>query len=265
MNETPENIVEEPETGQAGSARPVKASLTKQLPTDRVSFDKQMSVLRAYAAASGHDKRAVNNDEVAKVMIDGLAASSISLCNPFLADAGLLTPAENRKQRPHDAVFDYLHAFEWSPETSAQKLGRVLSETWAAKSLMPKLSYRQMSKDEAIAFLAEDSKATKAHRKNLETLLDFLSASGVIRVDGNTVMKASVAAPAPPPAAGTNANGTKNPPAPENDDDVQCFTIPVPNKKAATITFPKNLDADDWTMVTAMMGAYMKRLKGFEA
>jgi hypothetical protein len=154
-----------------------------------VSFDKQTAALRAYAAASGPEKKPVSNDEVATVMSE-LVASSISLCNPFFSDAGLLVQ-EGRKFRPVDAVFDFQHAYQWNPETAGLKLHGVFADHWAAKSLLPKLAFRQLSKEEAIGFLAEESKATTGHRKNLETLLDFLSFAGVIRTDGNLVQKAS--------------------------------------------------------------------------
>jgi len=249
------------------AAKPSKAHLAKAIPTDRVSSDKQASVLRAYAAASGPEKKAVSNEEVAAV-VSGLVASSISLCNPFFVDSGLLIP-EGRKQRPVDAVFDYLHAYEWNPETAMQKLKAVMQETWAAKTLLPKLAFRTLSKDEAIQFLADESKATKAHRKNLETLLEFLSNSGVLKVDNNAVSK--VPGQATPPMGTVHPLHPQNPAAetpkaavveePKLSKDVEQFTIPIPGKEAAVITVPKNLDADDWDMLSLMIATYIKRLR----
>jgi len=253
--------------------KPSKPALIKTLPTERVSFDKQLSVLRAYAAASGPEKKSVSNDEVAAV-VGELKGSSVSLCNPFLADVGLLI-AEGRKQKPSDAVFDYHHAYGWDPEKAAQKLRPVLAETWAAKALLPKLAFRQLSKDEAIAFLADESKATKNHRRNLETLLDFLSAAGAIRVEGNVVLKAIPPAAADPDEKGGQSgeaeasserksrvaqrSGTDTD---EIEADVERFTIPIPGKTPATITVPRGLDADDWEMLSAMIGTYINRLRG---
>ncbi|WP_242109100.1 hypothetical protein [Luteimonas aquatica] len=247
--------------GAQASPRPRMNKLVKVIPTDRVSFDKQMSVLRAYAAASGPEKKAVSNDEVSAV-ISGLAASSISLCNPYLSDCGFLI-AEGRKQRPVDAVFDYLHAYEWNPDTAATKLRGIMAETWAAKELLPKLGFRQLSKDEAIQFLADASKAQKGHRRNLETVLDYLGTTGVVNVDGNTVSKVSGAPlgndpPPPPPAADDKHKGGQRTP---KSDDVEHFTIPIPGKEAAVITVPKNLDADDWDMLSTMIGTYIARMR----
>lgn len=246
--------------GQAGG-RARTHKLTKVLPTERVSFEKQMNVLRAYAAASGQEKKAVTNDEVAAVL-SGLAASSISLCNPFFSDCGLLI-AEGRKQKPSDAVFDYLHAYEWNPESAATKLRPALIDSWAAKELLPKLAFRTLGKDEAIKFLAEASKAQKAHRRNLETLLEFLNAAGVLLIEGNSVSKLQASQPggdegkSAPPAD----QGGKVDQKPEKSEYVEQFTIPIPGKEPAIIMVPKNLDADDWEMLSVMIATYIKRLR----
>lgn len=264
-NETPET---------AGSVvRPMKASLSKSLPTDRVSFEKQTQVLRAYAAASGAEKKAVTNDEVSSVLA-GLAASSISLCNPFFSEVGLLVQ-DGRKQRPTEPVFDYFHAYEWNPEIAGTKLYRVFQESWAAKALLPKLAFRSLSKEEAISFLAEESKATKAHRKHLELILDFLNISGVLRLDGSSVLKpASVSAPQNLEDSG---KGDQVPPAvppkplkddaPEDavDKDVHRFVLPIPGKPSVVVLIPKSLDSDDWDMFSQMFGIYVNRWKGFHS
>jgi hypothetical protein len=39
------------------------------------------------------------------------------------------------------------------------------------------------------------------------------------------------------------------------------FQVPIPNKPAATITIPKDLTAADWTMLKAMIEAYIARLQ----
>lgn len=252
---------------ESGGGRPLKAKLTKVIPTERVSFDKQMAVLRAYAAASGPAKKAVSNDEVAAVFND-LAASSISLCNPFFSDVGLLIQ-EGRKLRPSDAVFDYLHAYEWNPETAALKLKDAFSQSWAAATLLPKLAFRALTRDEAIGFLADESKAQKSHRKNLETLLEFLDKAGVVRIEGNSVTKvvgniASVVGEqhgtvsAPPSSEPKKREDEAAKVVPAN---VERFTIPIPGKDAAVITVPRDLDADDWDMLSLMIETYIKRLR----
>jgi hypothetical protein len=238
---------------------------TKVLPTDRVSFDKQLDILRAYAAASGQGQAGVANADVAKIA--NIGSQSISLCNSFFVDAGLLV-REGVKQKPVQAVFDYFHAHEWSPETAAAKLGPILSSTWFAKALLPKLAFRQLSRDEAVGFLAEDSRASKEYRSQLELLLEFLSATGLVRIENNTVMKAIAGVPPvsapqliPPPQdlRDTPPRNTDLEPPPDTSSDR--FSIPIPGKAAAQISVPKGLDADDWEMLEAMIKQYIARLR----
>lgn len=249
--------------------------LGKVLPTDRLSISKQLLIFRAYPAASGAERKPVTNNDVASAGGD-LVASSVSLVNPLLVDVGLLS-REGTKQRPSDILFDYLHAYQWNQETAGAKLYPAFSETWAAKALLPKLTLRQLSKDEAIQTLADESKATRSHRKNLEVLLEFLNVAGVVRIDGNTVSKA------PPPGTQKDIVEEKGTPKSERDKgdgsgegkhptqdlspsagDVHRFEIPIPGKPSVVIYVPKSLDADDWAMFQQMFGIYVQRWKGFE-
>ena len=259
---------------ETATPRPQKV-LQKALPTDRVSYERQLGILRAYAAASGPERRGVTNDDVEKVYGD-LKSNSISLCNAFFVDVGLLAQ-DGRKLRPSDAVFDYQHAYEWNPDSALLKLNRLFVDTWAAKALLPRLSFRQLSKDEAISVLADESKATKGHRRNLEILLDFLSGTGVVKVEGNEVRRGAAMLTASTPVdtpAGTEVVGVLQmppllpplPPArPEPAPDTEQFTVPIPGKPAAIITVPKGLDAEDWEMLSQMIGMYIKRLQRRQA
>jgi hypothetical protein len=78
----------------AGDANGDPAKLSKSkphraLPTDRVGFEKQLAILRAYAAASGPERKAVSNEEVGAIV--PIHKNTVSICNPFFVDTGLLT------------------------------------------------------------------------------------------------------------------------------------------------------------------------------
>src|SRR5579863_8993712 len=68
----------------AASSKP-----TKFLPTDRITFSRQLDILRAWAAASGPLGKAVANNDVADIV--KMQASTVSLANAFFASVGLLT------------------------------------------------------------------------------------------------------------------------------------------------------------------------------
>ncbi len=161
-----------------------KAKPSKVLPTDRLSFDKQLNTLRGYAAASGIDRKAVSNREVGVIV--QIHENTISICNPFFQDIGLLFK-EGQKNRPSDEVGDYSQAFEWDGDKAAQKLALVLRKAWFSVALIPKLTFRPLTKDEAISFLANEAKAPKEYKAQLELILEYLKVAGIIQYDGATV------------------------------------------------------------------------------
>lgn len=168
-------------SGKIGKAKPLKV-----LPTDRVSFEKQLAVLRGYAAASGSDKKPVSNSDVASIV--GIHVGSVSNCNPFFADVGLLI-REAGVYRPADVVFEYANSYDWDAEGAPLKLSTAIAATWFSQVLLPRLTFRSLSKDEAIKVLAEESKAPRDYRDHLALLIEYMGATGVISVDGNSITK----------------------------------------------------------------------------
>lgn len=245
---------------QEGAAKPkqVKQKPSKPLPSDRLSFDSQLSILRAYAAASGPSKNPASNADVEK--ISDISASSVSVCNPFFNDVGLII-REGNKQRPAQNVFDYAHSFEWDAEGAAAKLAPIIEDTWFAEALIPKLAFRALSRDEAVTYLAEESKATLEYKRQLELLLDYLEAAGLIKIEGNTVTKAPLKqhrAPHYPEKPQEQAPGQERPAL---NDDRDKIVIPIPGKKDVEVFIPNNLDVDDWAMFYTVLRIYIKRLK----
>lgn len=163
------------------STKAAKAKPTKVLPTDRLNFEKQLSVLRGYAAASGADRKAVSNRDVGAIV--QIHENTVSICNPFLLDLGLLSK-DGQRSRPSDEIADYAQAFEWDSEKAAYKLAPNFRKAWFSTALIPKLTFRPLSKDEATTFLANEAKAPKEYKANLEIILDYLKAAGVIQFDG---------------------------------------------------------------------------------
>src|SRR5229473_2233704 len=68
--------------------RPERPEPQETLPTDRVSFEKQMQFLQAYAAASESGARGVSNEQVASIV--GMKPSTVSLANAFFVKSGFL-------------------------------------------------------------------------------------------------------------------------------------------------------------------------------
>lgn len=168
----------------AENIKSTKSKPIKVLPTDRLGFEKQLGVLRGYAAASGAERKAVSNKEVGAIV--QVHENTVSICNPFLQDVCLLTK-DGQRNRPSDEVADYAQAYEWDAEKAAHKLAAIFRKAWFGTALIPKLTFRALSKDEAITFLASEAKAPKEYKTNLEIILDYLKAAGVIQSDGSTI------------------------------------------------------------------------------
>jgi hypothetical protein len=139
--------------GVLSSPAPTKRERpTHTLPTDRITFTKQMDILRACTAINVNSGRVVSNAEIGEIV--GMKASTVSLANPFLASSNLLQKAKGG-HFPSAEALSFHRAWEWTPETATQKLAPAIRETWFAKALLPKLSFGSISEDVAVAKLAD--------------------------------------------------------------------------------------------------------------
>ena len=162
----------------------MKARPKKVLPTDRATVVRQFDIVRGYAAASGQDRKPVSNEEVAKVV--NIHFGTISNCNPFFLDIGLVSKAKNGNV-PCEEVFAFAERSSWGPDKAAQKLAPILRKTWFYQTLSPKLAFRPLPIEEAVEFLADESGASPEHKDQLIALIDYLKIVGLVSVDGNTV------------------------------------------------------------------------------
>lgn len=179
---------------------------TKQLPTGRLQFSKQLDILRAYAAISGPAGKAVTNKEVADVV--GMVESTISMNNSFPANIGLLTKTGSGFI-PSQDVLNYLHAYEWNQEIAAQKLAPTLRESWFGELLVTRLSFEQMGESEAIHLLAEEVNAAKKYERQVAILIDYLAGSGIVARDNGSLKLGPRAKPGREEQGGATPNPNK--------------------------------------------------------
>ena len=191
--------ISESSNAAESSARVTKTKPTKTLPTDRIITPKQLDLIRAYAVTSNFGSKPIRSTEVADV--SKMSVTTIHMANPFMVDVGLLQKTE-LGFLPSPEVISYARAHEWNPATASQKLASLFEETWFAKELLTKLSFRQMSETEAITDLADAASAGPEYRKHIRILVEFLEAVGLIQRDGDFLRRATAArstSPDPPP------------------------------------------------------------------
>ena len=176
-------------TPPAGTATPAKPTVgsdkpTRALPTDRIGFAKQLELLRGYAALAAQGTSAPTNPAVANLV--GLNRNTSILAHPFFLDIGLLGKTGDG-YTPAPEVIAYGKAFSWNQETAAQRLAPVLRRTWFAQELLPRLAMGTLDETRAIQLLGEASSAGPRFEGQIKGLLQYLTVSGVIRREGDTI------------------------------------------------------------------------------
>jgi hypothetical protein len=189
-SDSPEPAVSVEVEGKAKRQKP-----TKILPTERMAFQKQLDLLRAYAIAYESKGKPVNNADVAAIL--KMAATTMPHANGFFADLGLIQRSEGG-YIPSQDVMSFHRAFAWNSEDAAKKLRPVFAPTWFAQALVPRLAFRgTLEEREAIAILAEAAGATPEYKGALALLLDYLAVTGIIERDGDLVRRPSDAGQPP--------------------------------------------------------------------
>lgn len=163
-----------------------KSRPTKTLPTDRITFQKQLELLRAWAAASSPPGTPVSNSAVADMM--KMNASTISLANPFLASIGLLQKVEGG-YLPSSDVIAFHRAAEYS-DTPGHKLAACMRAAWFGTALLPKLSFKPLPESEVLALLHDAATAPLDYRNQIKMLVDYLIAAGVAQREGDMIKAA---------------------------------------------------------------------------
>jgi hypothetical protein len=175
-NEQSENGAVKPKLGK-------KSKLTKILPTDRISFPKQVEILRAFAVAAEHSPgEGITNEAAGKIVT--MAPATLIQTNAFFCDIGLLTRSGQGFTVAKE-VSDFQKACGWDQQTAGQKLSPILARSWFAQVIMPRLKMREIEESKAIQAIAEDCSAGKEHEERIRMLLEYLvTAEIIIREDG---------------------------------------------------------------------------------
>jgi hypothetical protein len=177
-------------------ARPTKSKPTQPLPADRIVFPKQLGLLRAYAAASGHEKKAVKLPEIADIA--KINANTISIANGFFIGVGLIQKTD-AGFIPSAEVMAFAAAHEWSADKAAQKLAPIIAESWFAKTLLPKLAFDKVREADAVADLAQAAGAGPEYKNQVKLVVDYMEAAGLLQREGDFLRKSSTAVNNIPP------------------------------------------------------------------
>lgn len=233
---TTKRIQGKPTKAQAGKP-------TEALPTERIAFQKQLDLLRAYATASGREGKVVRIKEVAGIV--KMHTVTISLANNFFVETGLLERG-NGGFVSSSEVLEFNRAYEWDANTAAQKLAPLIRETWFARRLIPKLTFRQMDEEEIITDLAEAASAGPKRKTQLRLLIDYLEASGLVEHDGSVIRAAQISHKAVttlPPEAQTKPSSQVSRSEGPDESEIKVFK---PTKGAVQFDISVSVDMSDF-------------------
>jgi hypothetical protein len=190
------------------------------LPSDRIAYQKQLEILRAFAVAAADNGGSASNENVGKLV--KMSHTTVALSTPFFVDSGFLTRADRGRFRPSEAVVEYSRAYQWTPDRAGHHLANVVSRSWFGQVIMPRVSVSARDHDEILAAISAAADATTEHRQQLVTVIEFAVLSGIVerqgskfragRVEGVALpdQRASdVAAITPQEEVGTSAPGIK--------------------------------------------------------
>lgn len=163
---------------------------TRALPTPRMSFPKQLEVLRAFAVAAGQTNKPVNNTELAN--LTKLNVSSASYNNVFFAESGFITKIGNGYV-PATEVASFARTWAFDPAKAAHKLAPLMRRTWYGDVVLRELAMRPRPENDLISELGDLAAATTDYRPQLRLLLDYLEAAGLVERDGSTVREGPTA------------------------------------------------------------------------
>jgi hypothetical protein len=187
--------------GNATPTQPPKqrAKPNYVLPSDRITVEKQLTLLRGFAAVSGHSKKPVKLSEVAEV--SKVSPNTISYANGFFLEVGLLQKSDSGFI-PAEEVAAFALAYEWNPNTAAHKLAPIIMKSWVGQRVMPKLSMGiPVHENELIDDLTMAAAVGSDFRPRVKMLLDILEETGIAIREGEHLKKGSTSSAAASPAA----------------------------------------------------------------
>lgn len=177
-----------PPSGSAASTRSLQRSRAERpLPTDRLSFEKQIDVLRAIARLSGRERRAVTAEQLSEAM--GMKGNTAGLSNRFFVESNLVEFIGRGSYTASGALLDYHRHLSVDPQDlvgAVRCLVPAIQQSWYWQVIEPMLD-GGLPERMALLSLSGAAGATE-HTAQLQIVLQFLVWLRMLRRDGDTLL-----------------------------------------------------------------------------
>jgi hypothetical protein len=173
-------------SGNGNTTRVQKQRAERSLPTDRMTFDKQVEALRSIAQIGGNGRRSVTAEDISSNV--GLKGGTGGLSNKFFRDSGWIVSAGRGAYTASDSLMGYHRHLNVDPADSLgarQYLAASARKSWYWEALEPMLE-GGIRHTMVLHALSREAGATD-HTHQLQMLLDWVEWLGLIRRDGDMV------------------------------------------------------------------------------
>jgi hypothetical protein len=254
-----------PSSGTAAKAQ--KQRSDRSLPTDRLSFEKQIEVLRVIAQISGNGRRPVTAEDLSASI--GLRGNTGGLSNKFFRDSGWVESAGRGMYAATEPLLEYhrhLNVDAQDVVGARRYLAVAAQGSWYWDALDPMLDEGGARPTLALHALSKAAGAYD-HTPQLLQILTWLEWLGLVRREGELLFRAGErhvggVDDASPELDGLELEQETEPAAgepAERPEDSDVPSVPdasgqrVPNETPALVSFSFNvrITADDAAKLTA--------------
>jgi len=150
------------------------------LPTDRLSFQKQLEVLKAFAVGSQNATQPVGAKKLASLTHIGYATAPLN--NIFYFETGLITRAKKGLYLPTPPTLEFARRVSFSTANAGEALTTTFENTWFYKAVVERLAMGSATKPTIVEALARTASADASYATQFGTLLDWLAYVGLITI-----------------------------------------------------------------------------------
>lgn len=184
--------------GTSGGRATPRQRSERSLPTDRLSFEKQVEALRAIAQVSGAGRRPVTAEEISSTI--GLRGNTGGLSNKFFRDTGWIQPQGRGMYVPTEELTSFHQQLAVDPgavEAAKEYLLVAARTSWYWQEIADMVQGAGVREAAVIFKLVRAAGASADdHKVQLSLIIEWLIWLGLVHREGEMILAGPAAAPA---------------------------------------------------------------------
>lgn len=153
--------------------------ITKHVLTS-AGIETLIQVLKTYVIGTKNGESPIDYQEVAS--ISGLNPSTVSGCNKFFEENGMLILRKRGMYVPSQEIVNFSRELPWDVENAKRKLRNVLKRTWFGELVLKKFELNTSYKEsELISSLGKEAGALDDQMASLKRIIELMEYSELIQ------------------------------------------------------------------------------------